>query len=328
MLEITAELQKHAETLDERIAVLNLPAANFCEKRSELVEVAGKLERACRSCITEGVKAASRMSLEQIKRTIDYFAQNYGTMYITINGRGSPFHPLLKAETMGKISYAAEKGIKSYVFTAGDNLDEITCRELADHKASVIISLYGNRFIDADFFEGQEYSSASKPLQNQQEVAGNLRRLLRAYHESPHQPVEGITRIGMNYVVSESDLADNGTKLKALKEAANKAGLFFICNTPFEKNGDKGAQARLEARAREYSNFHLRHSTAIGEQCQMGAGSGVTVDYDGTLLRCPYMQTSQGQGKFQELSETECQKVLAEYQADRTFPCVMRKHQK
>ncbi len=229
---------------------------------------------------------------------------------------------------MEKIRYAAEKGIRSYVFTAGDNLDDLTCKELAKYSVSVIISLYGNKFIDADFFDGKQYNSAPKPLQNQKEIAENLRRLLRAYYESPHQPEEGVTRMGMNYVVSEYDLKDSCAKLKALKEAANKAGLFFICNTPFEKNSDNLVQARLEVMARQYSNFHLRHSTAVGEQCQMGAGSAATVDYDGTLLRCPYMQTAQGQGKFQELSETERQNVLAEYKADRAFPCVMRKHQK
>lgn len=329
IIEITAHLNEEKDTLDQRIAILNMPTANFCRKRGEMVEIGGRLEQACLGCVTQELKSLSRISIEEIKRIIDYFAKNYGTKFITVNGRGDPFEPRLRAETLEKVRYAAERWrIKAYVFTAGNELDLETCRTLVRYDANVMISLFGNRFIDADFFAGKKYAHSVRLLQDQAEITKRLRMLIQAYKESPNQPKEETTRIGMNYVVTESDLIDSGAKVKALKEAANRERIFFICNTHFKQDSNLEIQKRLERIAREYSDFHLRHSTAVGDQCQMGAGSSATIDYDGTLLRCPYLDNSQGQGKIKELSEEQRRKVLSGYMADRAFPCVMRKHQK
>ncbi len=331
MLEITYLLQQNKETLAERVAVLNLPTANFCKKRAELVRnSAGALEQACYGCITQQIPRGERMSLPQIKEIIDYFAREHQTMFITINGRGDPFHPALAHETREKIRYAAERwDIQAYVFTAGSHLTTDLCSFLAESNTNVMISLYGNRFIDANFFRGKQYSSAQKPLQNEAEIAYNLRRLIETYTEGTlfAQTEGNTTRLGMNYVVSEDDLRDKQKKLAELKRAANAAGLFFICNTPFTAHSRPEIQQQLEHVANQYSNFHLRHSTAVEGQCQMGAGSAVTVDYDGTLLRCPYMHTSHGNGKFFELSREERKSIIQEYYEDRKFPCVMRTHQ-
>ena len=330
MLEITSQLEELGDTLSDQIAILNLPTANFCEKRSERVQIEKTLEQACVGCITQNIKSPHRMDLLQIKKVIEFFAQNYGTRWITINGRGDPFHPVLKLETMEKIRYAQKQcNIGSYVFTAGNNLDQATCNFLADYGVNVMISLYGNRFIDAQFFQGKQYLSAPKPLQNEAEITENLRRLIASYKKGPNQPKEGTTRIGMNYVVSEADLKDNKQKLKELKEAANDQDLFFVCNTPFSPHPSPSIKQELELLAREYSNFHLRHTTAVKDQCQMGAGSSATIDFDGTLLRCPYMDNKkQGNGKIQDLSESQFQAVLSAYMQDRSLPCVMRPHQK
>ena len=331
-LEITHELEKLAEEdkLDSKIAILNLPTANYCEKRAERVlNEQGELEQSCLGCIHNELKSTSRLSKDRIEEVIDYFAKNHGTKFITINGRGDPFFPTLKPETVHKVQYAYQNyNIQSYIFTAGDNLDEQTCRILAESDANITISLFGNKFIDADFFAGKEYASAEKPLQNQANIAENLRRLISTYRASPNQPKEGTTRLGMNYVVSESDLQDDGRKVSALKQVANENGLFFVCNTPFEKNSDSAIQQRLETLAHQHSDFNLQHSTAVKGQCQMGAGSSATVDYDGTMLRCPYMDNKDGNGKFQELSQEEREQILEKYVQDRAYLCVMRKHQK
>lgn len=330
-LEITRELEKLAEegNLDDMIAILNLPSANYCEKRAERVLVGGELQQSCFGCVTQGIKSRDYLGIEEIKRIIDFFAETHGTRFITINGRGDPFNPRLKEENLEKIAYAFETyGIQAYVFTAGNNLDEQTCRMLAENRANVMISLFGNSFIDAGFFSGKEYPSAQRPLQNQAEIAGNLRRLIKAYRENPSQPEEGTTRIGMNYVVSERDLEDGGKKIMALKQAANDNGIFFVVNTRFQKHSDETVQSMFEQFAREYTDFRLQHSTAVSGRCQMGAGSSATVDFDGTLLRCPYMSVAQGDGKFQELSSGEIDAVIECYKQDRMYPCVMRKHQK
>ena len=330
-LEITKKLEDLAQEgiLDRSIAILNLPSANYCEKRAERVEVEGRLQQSCLGCVTQGIKSSSYLGIAEIKRIIVFFAERYGTQFITINGRGDPFNPQLKEDNLEKIRYAREKyGIRGYVFTAGNSLDERTCLALAENEANVMISLYGNPFIDADFFTGREYPTAPPPLQNQAMIVDNLRRLIRIYWEHSHQPEEGTTRIGMNYVVSERDLADSCAKVRALKQAANDCGIFFVVNTNFEKHSDDQIQNRFEQFAHEYSDFHLRHSTAINGQCQMGAGSSATVDFDGTLLRCPYMGSGEGKGRFQDLPLERVGEVLENYMADRSYPCVMRKHQK
>lgn len=330
-LEITRRLEDLAESgsLDRSIAILNLPSANYCEKRAEKVYIDGKLQQACLGCVTQDIKSKESLGIAKVRQIIDFFANEYGTRLMTINGRGDPFHPKLKEDNLEKIVYAnKEHGIKSYVFTAGNNLDERTCKTLADNGANVMISLFGNRFIDAEFFSGKEYLSTPRPLQDQAGIAKNLRLLISTYKSSSNKPEDKATRIGMNYVVSEIDLADNGAKLQALKKAANENNIFFVCNTNFSKHSDENMQLLLEQMANQYSDFNLKHSTSVSGRCQMGAGSSATVDYDGTLLRCPYMDTAQGDGKFQELSVGGIKNVLEKYKQDRQYSCVMRKHEK
>lgn len=332
-LEVTGKLEGLGDLLgrDDFVAMLNLPGANFCEKRAELVQLQdGGLEQACKGCVTQPIKGSERLSLAEIKRVIDYFADNYGTRFITINGRGDPFHPRLKAETLEKISYAASRGMQAYIFTAGNNLDEDTCVALAQYGVNVMISLFGNRFIDAAFFDGKSYAVPRRlpqgrgKLQDEHTIAQNLRRLINAYEQSENQPQEGMTRIGMNYVVSESDIADDGAKVRALQAAANRNGIFFVCNTNFLPHADKETQRQMEAIAHTYSDFNIRHTTAVDGQCQMGAGSSATVDYDGELFRCPYM-SGKGEGKFHRLTDPLRQEVIAGYLHDRAYACVMRK---
>ena len=330
-LEITQKLEDLAQegTLDSIIAILNLPSANYCEKRAERVYVDGSLQQACFGCVTQGIKSKNYLRVESIKEILDIFAEQYGTRFITINGRGDPLNPQLSALNLEKISYAhQEHGMQAYVFTAGNNLDERTCQTLADNEANIMISLFGNRFIDADFFSGKEYPTAPKPLQNQAKISRNLRKLISTYREHPNQPQDGTTRIGMNYVVSKSDLTDRGAKIRALKQAANDNQVFFVVNTHFQKHPDEQTQKLFEQFAHEYSDFNLKHSTLVNGQCQMGAGSSATIDFDGMLLRCPYMDNKGGDGKFQDLTPGKIKEVLGKYMVDRSYPCVMRKHQK
>lgn len=328
-LEITKKLEDLSRegALDSKIAILNLPSANYCKKRAERICVDGKLQQSCFGCVTQKIKSKEYLGIQGIKSVLDFFVEQHGTRWITINGRGDPFDSRLKEDNLEKIRYAYERhGIQAYVFTAGNSLDEKTCRVLADNRANVMISLFGNWFIDADFFAGKEYPTALKPLQNQAEIAGNLRRLIGVYREHLNQPEEGTTRIGMNYVVSERDLADGGVKIRNLKRVVNNSGIFFVVNTNFQKHSDSKTQMSFERFAHEYSNFHLRHSTAVNGQCQMGAGSSATVDYDGVLLRCPYMNNQEGDGRFQDLSPERIKEILGKYMSDRTYSCVLRKN--
>ncbi len=316
-------------TLDSGITILNLPSANYCEKRAEMIYISDQLQQSCSRCVTQSIRSGEYLGIEDIKKIIDFFAEQYKTRFITINGRGDPFHLKLREDNLEKIRYAYERyGIRAYVFTAGNNLDQITCQTLAENEANVMISLFGNQFIDADFFAGKNYPTVSKPLQNQAEIAGNLRRLIRTYRKHHPRSEEGTTRTGMNYVVSEGDLADDGAKVKALKQAANNNRIFFVVNTNFQRHPDDQTQKLLEQFAYEYSDFNLKHSTAVNGQCQMGAGSSVTIDFDGMLLRCPYLDNKEGDGKFQDLPPEKIKEVLDGYMGERSYSCVMRKHQR
>src|SRR3989344_1170218 len=98
-LEITKKLEDLASAgeLDNGIAILNLPSANFCEKRAERVQVRETLQQSCFGCVTQGIKSKDYLGIDDIKRIIDFFSAEYGTRFITINGRGDPFHPKLKS---------------------------------------------------------------------------------------------------------------------------------------------------------------------------------------------------------------------------------------
>ena len=310
------------------VHVLNLPDANICEKRKEQVKLQdGTTRQACLGCVTQEFHGGRRMRQENVIEIISYFAKLHGTGVLTINGRGDPFHPRLKQMTLDKIMFASSFGIRSYVFTAGQNLDSETCRILAECGTNVMISLFGNQFLDAEFFQGRQYSE-SPPLQNEAEIAHNLRTLIEAYHTfgvSMPRLIEDTTRIGMNYVVSESDLKDGGAKLRALKEAAEANGIFFICNTEFHLDPNSEKYHTLKALARENSSFNLEHSTADERgQCMVGAGAAVTIDYDGTMFRCPYMN-GKGDGHFLEMDDAARENVISTYLQDVGYACALRK---
>jgi len=76
--------------------------------------------------------------------------------------------------------------------------------------------------------------------------------------------------------------------------------------------------------AMKYSDFGLRHSTAVDGQCQMGAGSSATVDYNGEMYRCPYKK-GKGGGRFTRLSENQIKEILDRYMQDRGYACVLRR---
>ncbi len=326
-LEITKKLEDLGEQLDspDFVAILNLPDANLCSKREEMIELPDKTRRqACLNCITQKIKLGERVSQNEVKEAIDWFAENYDTRFITVNGRGEVFHPDLRDMTLWKIRYAASVGMQSYVFTPGNDLDDGICQILADYGTNVMVSLRGNQFIDAGFFEGNEYFPPEDPtLQNPEMIAGKIRGLIKAYMESPNQPEEGTTRLGMNYSVSVDDLEDL-TKLKSLKEAANRNGIFFVCNTDFKPNPNPETQSKLVKLARDYTDFNISHSTGVKGQCQMGAGSSVTVDFNGTMYRCPYMM-GKGDGKFQHMADEERRAIITRYLGDKGFACVLRR---
>jgi sulfatase maturation enzyme AslB (radical SAM superfamily) len=317
-LEITRELERMKDgrgtrgsgnPLGENIAIVNLPAPFYCDK-------------GCRDCcsirnrqviITE---QKERLPIQAIREIIGYFAENHGTRFITINGRGDPFHARVKAETLDKVAFAGSLGIRSYVFTAGDTLDETVCRLLACHEANVMLSLFGNGFIDAGLFGNRRYDGGEDV------IAENLRMLMKIYAASP-QPEDGTTRLGMNYVVSEGDLRDAG-RLHGLKAAANEHGIFFVCNTTFMPHPDPETRGRLSRLARENSDFGMNHSTCVDGVCQMGAGSAVTVAADGRIYRCPYMLEG-AVGNITELAPERMEKILAGWRADRRYACVIRR---
>ncbi len=317
MLDLGEDYMRH------NIVMLNMPDINLCEKRAETIEMPdGSQRQSCFGCITQGIGTRDRMSLDEIKTTIDYFADNHGTKIIAIPGRGDPLHPSVRDYTFEKIRHAKSRRIVSYIFNASNNLDAYTCEFLSEHGVNVMMSLFGNPFIDADFFSGKSYPTSQGRLQNQGVVAENFRRLIRAYKHSSNQPTEGISRLGMNYPLSEADLEDQ-TKLKELKAAANNDGLFFLSNTNFQAHQNPEIRKALRKLAIQYTNFNIEHSTGVYGQCQMGSGSSATVDYDGKLFRCPYMRGI-GDGSFLQLPEEERRFVLDSYQQDRKYICVMR----
>ncbi len=311
-LEINHKLEQMRDKLPKSIAVLNLPVAFHCAHM-------------CKGCVSrragrEMIKKERKEALpkEDIRKIIDYFKDKYDTKFITVNGRGDPFHPEVKDETYERIMYAFTKGMQSYVFTAGDNLNEPIPTMLAEFNANVMISLFGNGFIDADFFK-----STVKYEGQRAKIAYNIRTLMSIYQLCDRKPEEGLTRIGMNYVVRETDLKDRN-RLAELKEATNEKRIFFICNTDFFPNEDPEIQKKLQVLAIENSDFNLVHSTAINDICQMGAGSSATIAPNGDLYRCPYMMEG-SDGNFITMSEKERARILAGYMIDKRYACAVRK---
>jgi len=276
--------------------MLNLPAPMYCDK-------------GCGGCYNDDLEVdpEKAMTPEQTREVMDFFKREHGTEFITINGRGDIFHPEVRGQTLEKINYAASKGIQSYVFTAGDSLDNEIIETLSGTGTNVMISLLGNDFIDTGFFDRSVHL---------QPTAYKIKALLSAYTSS-FSPVHGTTRIGMNYVISKRDVKDE-THVSSLKHVINDHGIFFVCNTNFQ-----GATQEEKELAHRYSDFNLRHSTAVDGICQMGAGSSATVDYDGALFRCPYMKEG-SDGNFFTMTPGDVRAILTKYRFDIARSCVVR----
>lgn len=310
-LEINHRLEQMRGRLDKSIAILNVPVAFHCLHK-------------CKGCISrkagrEMIKKEKKGALprKEVRKIIDYFKDRYDTKFITVNGRGDPFHPEVRGDTADRIRYARKNGMQPYIFTAGDNLTGETSKMLSENEANVMISLFGNGFIDTDFFENKKGYK-----EKQEEIAYNLRTLITMYRVCGKYPDKGLTRIGMNYVVREKDLKDRN-KLAELKEAANEYGIFFVCNVDFFLE-DAEVRKKLQELAIENSDFNLVHSTAVDRVCQMGAGSSATIAPNGDLYRCPYMMEG-SDGNFTEMPEEERRRILTGYMIDERYACVLRK---
>ena len=317
-LEITKRLEKIVKPnkniwlsskLDAPVAILNLPAVYACGK-------------GCAGCIMDDGsimldEIETKLPIHVILEQISYFARAHDTRFITINGRGDPFHSLVKNETIEKIECAYANAMQAYVFTAGDSLNPELSKFLADHTANVMISLMGNDFIDSGFFEKKQYDGRDA------ETAGNLRTLIRTYRESDQQPQPDATRVGMNYVVSEEDLI-SPNKLRELRKAANENGIFFVSNLNFWPESDQDIREKLREFAIENSDFGLSHSTAVNGVCQMGAGSSITIAANGDIYRCPYMLKGK-HGNISNMTSGDVRDLILRYQKDPRYACVVRK---
>jgi len=315
-LEITKKLERMAKKptrfgslLEDSVAILNLPAIFRCQK-------------GCTGCVMKGnsnidMERKHRAPLWIILKTIARFRENFGTEIITVNGRGDPLHPSLVDETLEKIAFANSREVGSYIFTAGENLDDELCRMLAWQEANVMISLFGNSFVDADFFNGKEYRGKERT------IARNIRNLIEAFRRSTKKPEEGLTRIGMNYVVSEKDVPDQ-RRLRALRSAANENNIFFVCNVNFREETDPKLREKIREIAKQNSDFGLEHSTYVDGVCQMGAGSSITIAPDGEIYRCPYMLDG-SDGNITTITLERLQRILSGYIRDRRYSCVLRK---
>ncbi|MBN2121498.1 hypothetical protein JW721_00360 [Candidatus Micrarchaeota archaeon] len=318
-LEIMHAMQNIASThngkmsLRRKFRILNLPGTFHCEEQ-------------CRKCINREGSAANahfrelngKLPMKATKQLISLFARRFGTKFVAISGRGDPFHPRVAQETMQKIAHATSEGVRSYVFTQGNNLSPQICRFLSNHGVNVMIGLAGNNtFIDEKFFKGAAYGGRSA------EIATSLRTLFLAYTYCSNPPAYGLTRLGMNYVLGingEPDL----DKLAALKDAANGNGIYFVCNTPLHSEEGRKHKRKMAALALAYSDFNLPHSTYADGRCQMGAGSSITIAPNEDVYRCPHMMEG-SMGNIMLLKEEPLTALFSRCLGDRRHACVIRK---
>ncbi|MBI2572331.1 hypothetical protein HYV86_00565 [Candidatus Woesearchaeota archaeon] len=309
-LEIVADLEQVARAarldLNQLPYILNLPDVNVCEKRSQYVFENDKKVQACRGCVTSPFAGDDRiLSLDQSIMILDFAKEHFDIGWITINGYGDPLSGAvmpdgntIKQRTIAKIQHAARLGVRSYVFNAGDNLDPQTADIFVENGVNVMWSLFGNKFVDADFFGGREYDEplqlrGTAQQQNPARIAANLRDFISTMNRKAHSPKDGITRLGMNYVFTEHD-RENPQRVERLSQAAQEHGIAFMCNTPFGTT-----DIILKQAAKQYVPNQRSHSTSVYvpslgmEQCQMGAGAVITVGAYGNIGQCPYVAPHQ-----------------------------------
>jgi hypothetical protein len=217
---------------------------------------------------------------------------------------------------MHKISCASELGIQALLFTSGDHVDPELAASLARHRSNLVVSLFGNPFVDADFLADHTVHPAfSEP------AARGLYYLMSAYALEPESES---TRIAFNYVVSESDLRDP-TRLAALKVAIESHGFCLVCNTDFfPEKYHADVWAALGRLAIEYSTLGNPHTTVVDGVCQMGAGSSFTIAANGDIYRCPYL-VGNPDGNITVISPEELDGLISKYKLHREFACVFRR---
>jgi sulfatase maturation enzyme AslB (radical SAM superfamily) len=305
-LEITRKLEMMGRAeLKRRVAILNLPAPFHCTKK-------------CTGCIARGktrLEAAGKKDWSKMKPFVEYFSDEHGTRFISINGRGDPFHPSVRDETMEKIRYVRGMGIQSLVFSSGDNLDDEVIGFLIEHEVNVMISLFGNGFVDAELFDDKRYGAEDR------KIADSVMKLVKANGRNLPR-LRGTTRVGMNYVLSPGDL-QQPSRMINLRKAAVENDVFFICNLNFVPEKDEEVRERLMVLAEENSNFRMHHSTEVDGVCRMGAGSSLTIAANGDIYLCPYMFEN-SDGNVFELSLGEIRGIIEEHRGMRPVRCVLR----
>lgn len=265
-----------------------------------------------------------RLTLDQLQQLIEE-ASSLGFSVLVIAGEGEP---LLDKNFRSIVTLASRNRLIPYIFTNGTRLDEDAINFLAEHTASLIISL--------DSLDSQRYAQLSGKNHSLKTVLTNTERCRTVYSRLHEQtPFGKLVSLAINTVVTLLNMDE----VEHIQQFCGD-DIVFVCNRPTriglaEKNwellyGSRPETSDVDLIIERFSKEHgPLGSTSDSRWCAY-MRNGVSIGYDGSILTCAYAIETAGsygtyrQGKLRDVSANVMNSVAAFYVENDHSRCILR----
>lgn len=247
----------------------------------------------CLKCCNLKINSQTKSNYEQMSltdiQTLLEEAGDSGFKVLVFAGEGEP---LLNKQFRDIIAFAIRNGLLPYIFTNGTMLNQENINFLAEHKASLIISL--------DSLTPVRYARLTAKNGSLERLLSNIQLCRSVYSSLQEQTSFGkVVSLAINTVVTRInvDEIDNIRRFCA-------DDIVFVCNRPTrtglaEKNwtllyGSSFDDLEIDAIIERHSKTNgPLGSTLDGQWCAY-MKHGVSVGYEGSFLACAYATDTAG----------------------------------
>lgn len=264
------------------------------------------------------------MSFEQLQMLLEEAGKSGFKVFI-LAGEGEP---LLNKEFRDIVTLAVRNGLLLYIFTNGTLLNSDNINFLAEHNASLIISL--------DSIDPLRYERLTGGNGSLEKVLSNIQLCRSVYSSLQEQTSFGkVVSLAINTVVTRINMDE----IENIKRFCTD-DIVFVCNRPTctglaEKNwallyGANLVNSEIEPIIEEYSKDNGPIGTTLDGQWCAYMKYGVSVGYDGSFLACAYATDTAGffgsykKGNLKQVNKLVMESVEHFYSQYGHSRCVLR----
>lgn len=234
----------------------------------------------CSFCFNHGGRAPQTpdwLTVDDYYKIIDEFIA-LGGKYLGIPGYGEPFHPRNLNLTLNILEHALQKGVKSYVFTTADLINEDLALQLK--KLDVTLMIKFNSF-DEEIQDGLVGSRGYTARR-----AKTLELLIKLGFNKPEIDEEGVTT---RLAFVTSIVPENGEEIKRIWEYCHQNNIYPDIDTILPKGRGRdytcSSAEKIEEIFKALTGHEVKSPTYIDGHCDRTM-YGLYISYKGEIFPC------------------------------------------